>query len=151
VAGEGARTGAGGGSRVPRGRNTQPVRRPKDWFRQAELDLEAARDNQRTGHFEWACFLAQQAAEKAAKALHEAAGTEAWGNSAAALLAGLEGVPPELVDLGRALDKHYIPTRYPNTHPQGAPGDLYTAREAERALADAEVIVEHVGSRLSST
>lgn len=125
------------------------MRRPGDWFRQAELDLAAARDARDSGHYEWSCFAAQQAAEKAVKALHQASGTEAWGHSVAALLSGLDAVPAEVIDTGKALDKHYIPARYPNSHPTGAPGDLYTAAEADRALADAARIIDHVRSRLS--
>ena len=41
--------------------------RAADWFRQAEADLQHARHAWRDEHFEWACFAAQQAAEKAAK------------------------------------------------------------------------------------
>ncbi|HZP95160.1 MAG TPA: HEPN domain-containing protein [Candidatus Limnocylindria bacterium] len=36
------------------------------WLAQAERDLAAARDLERAGHFNVACFQAQQAAEKAA-------------------------------------------------------------------------------------
>ena len=103
---------------------------------------------QRSGHFEWACFLAQQAAEKAVKALHESEGTETWGHAVAGLLGGLAEVPEAVIEAARSLDKHYIPTRYPNTHPEGAPGDLYTARDAERALEDATVVLEHVRGQL---
>ena len=67
------------------------------------------------------------------------------------LLRGLEGVPAELLDSARALDKHYIPTRYPNAHPSGAPGELYTAPEADRALVDAEMVIEYVRRRLPPT
>jgi HEPN domain-containing protein len=126
------------------------MRRPRDWFRQAELDLATARDAHRAGHHEWACFAAQQAAEKAVKALHEAAGTEAWGHSVVELLRGLSNVPDDIIDAGKALDKHYIPARYPNSHPAGAPGDLYTPAEAERALQDAERLLDYVRRRLSS-
>lgn len=105
---------------------------------------------QRSAHFEWACFLAQQAGEKAAKALHEAEGTEAWGHAVAGLLGGLEDVPTEVMEAARSLDKHYIPTRYPNTHPQGAPGDLYSARDAEAALADATMVLDHARRHLPS-
>ncbi len=124
------------------------MRRPWDWFRQAELDLAAAGDARRGGHYEWACFAAQQAAEKAVKALHESTGTVAWGHSVSALLGGLGEVPPEIMDAAKALDKHYIPARYPNSHPSGAPGDLYTAPEADRALADAARVIEYVRRRL---
>lgn len=128
--------------------HTDPVRRPHDWFRQAELDLAAAHSAQQSGHFEWACFSAQQAAEKAAKALHESEGTEAWGHSVGGLLGGLEGVPADTVDAGKRLDKHYIASRYPNAHPEGAPGDSYTESEARQARADAMIVIDHVGSRL---
>jgi HEPN domain-containing protein len=36
-----------------------------DWFRQAERDLEQAESSHREGRHEWACFAAQQSAEKA--------------------------------------------------------------------------------------
>ena len=42
---------------------------PQRWLLQAEADLSAARDSERSGHYEWACFQAQQSAEKAVKAL----------------------------------------------------------------------------------
>ena len=69
----------------------------------------------------------------------------------AALLAGLEGVPEEVVDAAKGLDKHYIPARYPNAHPQGTPGDLYTVRDGAQALADADAVLHHVRSRLPPT
>jgi len=42
--------------------------RSHDWFRQAERDLDQARDSRLSGKHEWACFAAQQSAEKAVKA-----------------------------------------------------------------------------------
>ena len=122
--------------------------RAADWFRQAEADLAHARRALADGDHEWACFAAQQAAEKAVKALHESTGTEAWGHSVVELLRGLKDVPGNVMDSGKALDKHY-PARYPNTHPAGAPGDLYTAAEAERAINDAARVIEYVRRHLS--
>jgi HEPN domain-containing protein len=127
------------------------MRRPDDWMRQAELDLAAARAMERSGHYEWACFLSQQAGEKAVKAVHESSGTEAWGHSVAALLGGLDDAPEAVVEAAKGLDKHYIPARYPNSHPEGAPGDVYTARDASRALSDAELVLEYARGRLPST
>lgn len=100
--------------------------------------------------FEWSCFVAQQAGEKAAKALHESVGTEAWGHAVAGLLSGLDSVEDEVTEAAKRLDKHYVPTRYPNTHPAGAPGDLYTRQEADQAIVDAATVVEHVRGRLPS-
>lgn len=120
--------------------------RAGDWFRQAEADLGQARDSRRDGHYEWACFAAQQAAEKAAKAAHAALGQEAWGHVVTELLDALRpsasGIDEELLDRARALDKLYIPTRYPNGLAGGAPADFYTRAEAERAIADAEAVLE---------
>ena len=39
-----------------------------------------------------------------------------------------------LIDRAKELDKHYIPTRYPNGFERGAPLDFRTRREAEEAL-----------------
>ncbi len=119
--------------------------READWLRQAEADLALARHAMRGPHHEWACFAAQQAAEKAAKAAHERLGREAWGYSVTELLGALRaddpGIDEKLLDRARALDKLYIATRYPNGLPTGAPADYYTRAEAERALADAEAIL----------
>ena len=47
-----------------------------------------------------------------------------------------------LIDRAKQLDKHYIPTRYPNGFERGAPTDLYTLQEADEAIANAEAIIE---------
>lgn len=119
--------------------------RSKDWFRQAEADLRHARQSRDAGHFEWAAFACHQAAEKAIKALYQKLHLEAWGHTISALLAQLpEAAAPDtvLIDSAKELDKHYIPTRYPNGFEQGAPVDFYTRNEAERCIANAEAILE---------
>src|SRR5262245_7185516 len=63
--------------------------RAHDWFEQAERDLEHARASQEQNRHEWACFAAQQSAEKAVKALHLGLGQEAWGHIIARLLVEL--------------------------------------------------------------
>jgi HEPN domain-containing protein len=50
-------------------------------------------------------------------------------------------IDANLLDRARALDKLYIPTRYPNGLAGGAPADFYTRPEAERAIADAEAVL----------
>ena len=54
-------------------------KRAKDWFAQAERDLEQAKSSQSEARHEWSCFASQQAAEKSVKALHLAFRQEAWG------------------------------------------------------------------------
>jgi HEPN domain-containing protein len=129
--------------------------RAADWFRQAEADLRHARNALRDSDHEWACFAAQQAGEKAAKAAHDALGQEAWGHVVTELLDALRPYAPaideDLLDRARALDKLYIPTRYPNGLAAGAPADFYTRPEAERAIADAEAVLEVCRRVLSRT
>ena len=119
--------------------------RHEDWLRQARDDLDHARLAAREGHLEWAVFAAQQAAEKACKALHLSLGSDAWGHDLTALLSALPSShQPEgsLLDLAKSLDKHYIPSRYPNGFAQGTPRDHYTTRDADQAIADASTILE---------
>ncbi|MCI0644322.1 MAG: HEPN domain-containing protein [Chloroflexi bacterium] len=118
--------------------------RHEAWLKQAERDLEHARHALGDGDYEWSCFAAQQAAEKAVKALYQRAGGLAWGHSVTSLLEALPEpwqVDSSLIDAGKELDKHYIPARYPNSHPEGAPYEYYTKGEAQRAVGHAEGII----------
>lgn len=118
--------------------------RSADWLRQAEADLELARYARDGSHYDWAAFASHQAAEKAIKALFQKVHMEAWGHALGLLLEGLPAdARPEqaLIDRAKGLDKHYIPTRYPNSFDVGAPIDYYTLKDAEEAIADAEAIL----------
>ncbi|HHH42448.1 MAG TPA: HEPN domain-containing protein [Chloroflexi bacterium] len=123
------------------------MNRSQDWFRQAERDLEQAEDARRAGRHEWACFAAQQAAEKAVKALHLFLGQEAWGHVVARLLRELPDhipVSDHLMDQAKVLDNFYIPTRYPNGHPEGAPFEHYGPLQSQEAIRHARAILEFV-------
>ena len=116
------------------------VSRARDWLRQALRDLEHAKRSAELGDYEWACFAAQQAAEKAVEALYQELGIEVWGHSVSRMLETLPGEhkPPRgLIDKAKELDRHYIPTRYPNFHPKGAPMDYYAEEDARRAIRHA--------------
>ncbi len=131
------------------GRYTGTVNRWPDWWNQSLRDLAHARNALDDADFEWAAFAAQQAAEKAVKALIFASGGEPWGHSVAVLLEALSQAPDQpVLEAGRRLDKHYLPTRYPNGLPAGHPGKYYTRGEAERAIEDATTIIEFCRSRL---
>jgi len=128
------------------------VERSRDWIKQARRDLENAEYEARGGYYEWACFLSQQASEKAVKAVFQRLGAEAFGHSVAGLLRRLpEELRPgkELMDMAKELDKAYIPTRYPNAHPEGAPYETYTEGEARRLIGYARRILEYCEDILS--
>ncbi|MGH7321249.1 MAG: HEPN domain-containing protein [Candidatus Rokuibacteriota bacterium] len=128
------------------------MERSRDWMDQAEGDLLHARSDLQGGFHDWACFSAQQAAEKAVKAVFQRLGAEAWGHSVADLLVELRErhpIPEALHEAGLELDKAYIPTRYPNAHPTGAPRGRYTRTEAQRLIDHAAAIVEFCSRLLS--
>ncbi|MBW2058588.1 MAG: HEPN domain-containing protein [Deltaproteobacteria bacterium] len=128
------------------------MERSKDWLDEAQGDLEHARSDVRTGFYNWACFSAQQGAEKALKAVFQRMGAEAWGHSVADLLKELakkHDIPEGLSDGALELDKAYIPTRYPNAHPSGSPRSRYTKQEATRLVEHAERIITFCSDLLS--
>lgn len=119
--------------------------RSQDWFRQAKRDLESAKVLLKNGFFEWACFIAQQASEKAVKAVYQKLGAEAWGHSVSDLLRGMKdmvGVSEGLLDKAKSLDRFYIPARYPNGWPSGIPAEYITKEDAQNAINDSEKILQ---------
>lgn len=124
--------------------------RSHDWFTQAERDLEQARASRQEDRHEWACFACHQAAEKAVKALHLFLNQEAWGHVIARLLTELPlEAPVELVEKAKVLDGFYIPTRYANGHPEGAPFEHYGTIHSRDAIAYAGEIIEYVRSQMA--
>ncbi len=126
--------------------------RSLDWFRQAERDLEHSRESSVNKKHEWACFAAQQAAEKAMRALHLSLGQEAWGHMVSKLMQELPDsilLPGELLDKARILDNYYIPARYPNGHPEGSPFEFFGQKQSEEAIAYASEIIEFAGNEMA--
>ena len=62
------------------------MERSKDWMDEAKGDLERAKSDRDGGYHNWACFSAQQAAEKAVKVVFQTMGAGAWGYSVVDLL-----------------------------------------------------------------
>ena len=124
--------------------------RCQDWLKQAEKDLQHAQLSLEHEDYEWACFAAHQAAEKAVKALHLFLGQEAWGHVVAKLLRELPiPVSEELIERGKVLDGYYIPPRYPNGFPEGAPFEHFGSLQAREALQHARSILEFIRSQMA--
>ncbi len=126
--------------------------RSLDWIRQAKRDLEMAKKAMESGFYEWSCFAAQQAAEKAVKAVFQKLGAVAWGHSVYDLLKVLSKkvqVPEDVLNCGRALDKYYIPTRYPNGFEAGSPFEYFTEEDARNAILYCRRVVQFCESILA--
>lgn len=123
------------------------------WLAQARRDLDDARYSAAGARWNLACFIAQQAAEKALKAYLFSRGAEAvWGHSVAELCHECGTHDSAFAELGReaaALDQYYIPTRYPNGLPGGIPADAYNRSDGDRALALSARVIDAVGQRVA--
>jgi len=126
--------------------------RSKDWINQADRDVKAAESLMKDESYEWSCFIAQQAAGKAIKAVFQKLNAAAWGHSLFELIKILskrEGVDDNLINCAKSLDKYYIPTRYPNGFETGSPYEYFTRSDAEGAVVCARRIIEFCKSILA--
>jgi len=92
--------------------------RTKDWYRQAEKDLQHAKRATDGGDFEWACFAAQQAAEKAVKSLYKSIHVDAVGQSVSRMLQDLPSplkAPQDLVEQAKELEVLLTCRRMPDS------------------------------------
>ena len=122
------------------------------WLQQSQKDLEDAESNQNCNRFNIACFLGQQAAEKAIKGyLYYRGSEDVWGNSLIDLCEDAK-----LFDMffdtvkseARQLDKYYYITRYPEFLPSGPSYDAFQVEDSERAIELSRIIVDFVAERV---
>ena len=123
------------------------------WLSQAHSDVEAAELSARGGSFEWSCFQAQQAAEKALKAYWLAGGHDPWGHSLLRLIREHPEEAPartlqRFAEYASTLDQYYIPTRYPNGLPDLTPHEVYTEKQATAAISSAREIITGISELL---
>jgi HEPN domain-containing protein len=120
------------------------MQRARDWLREAQAELRAAKDLFQGGHWSWCCFTCQQAAEKALKAICEHFRTPQLGHNLNILLDAVKAhvaVDNRLERACACLNRYYIPTRYPNAFDRGAPADQFFERDAREALEDAKEVI----------
>lgn len=110
----------------------------------AREDLAGSRHLASGGFHAAACFHAQQAAEKAVKAVHFAHGARAvLGHSVRKLIEALPSSPlADVLSSARELDLLYIPARYPNGLQSGTPGEAFGGEQSSRAIGQAASIIE---------
>jgi len=124
------------------------MKRAMDWFKQSLRNLRSAEINFDAGLYEEVCYESHQAAEKAIKALLNHLGYEKRGHSLLYLVKSIKEsgvtVPDDVMNCILELDKHYIPSRYPDVFDEGSPMDYYSVNDGERCLNCARKIVEWV-------
>lgn len=124
------------------------------WFAQSERDLRAAAHARSGGFHEQACFLCLQAAEKALKSFLYLCGERlVLGHSVVQLLRSCVQQNQEFETLHlpcRRLDRYYLPTRYPDSLPGGAPYEAFGEEDSEPAVQDAEAVLERVRAELAA-
>jgi len=119
------------------------------WYLQGVRDGRTAGRNSENGDHEVACFLYQQASEKLLKAfLYLNGENPVLGHSTLKLAERCEGHDPSFHGVLQAcmdLDVFYVPTRYPNGIPDGAPYEYFQRRHADaahQAFASVKSLVE---------
>ncbi len=111
--------------------------RSLDWLNQAKRDYEKAKLDFEYSYYEWCSFTAQQAAEKAVKALYYRMNKLIFGHSIVKMLEGLKeelDIPEEIMHSARILDRYYKESRYPNGFPDGSPFQFFDEHIAKEAL-----------------
>ena len=122
------------------------------WYRQAVDDLEAAKALLTAKKYAQTCFYSQQVGEKALKAAWYFLDLDPWGHSCAKLIQQLpkskQVLFEEVVETALALDKLYIPTRYPDALAELTPAEAFTKKEAQSAIASAQEILDCVSAQI---
>jgi HEPN domain-containing protein len=126
------------------------------WLETAEEDLEAARILLREKKYSHSCFLAQQSGEKALKALWHFIGSDPWGHSIHKLILEIPDEKirknmKEIQEQAAALDRFYIPTRYPNGLPDLTPGKYYFQEDADFCIRVADSILSKIREQVKTS
>jgi len=116
------------------------------WWEQAQDDVRTFEILATSRQYAAACFFAQQAGEKAVKAVMVSRNLRPWGYSVMHLLpAAGSGAP---VDAGKRLDFYYVPTRYPDAFPEGSASEHFTADDVLQARAAMGEVVTWASTQL---
>ena len=117
------------------------------WLMQGRRDLKAADLLQKSGAYEWAAFLGQQAAERVLKAYLYHRGEDAVvGHSIRSLIhkcSSYDAAFEAAHEAGR-IDDFYAAPRFPDSFGQDVPADAITPEDAEVSVGLARTVVELV-------
>jgi HEPN domain-containing protein len=122
------------------------------WLRQARQDLDDADFLRQGERHNLACFMGQQAAEKALKAyLYNRRVEDIWGHSLVDLCEDaklFEMLFDTIKSIAGQLDKYYEITRYPSYLPGGISSEAFDRIDADRSIELAQQVVDFVAGRI---
>ena len=122
------------------------------WLRQAKQDLDDADFARQGDRFNLACFLGQQAAEKAVKAfLYHRRVEDVWSHSLIDLCEDaklFDMMFDTIKSEARQLDKYYEITRYPGFLPSGIPSEAFDRVDADRSIHLSQQVLDFVERRV---
>jgi len=131
---------------MKRNRNRKPPDDPEEWINRAKSNLARARYNKPEIYLEDLCFDAQQATEKAIKAVLINLNVEyPYTHDLTALLTKIsrEGVRvPEEIKKAGALTDYAVESRYPS------PAESVTEEEYKEAVSVAETVLNWAASAI---
>lgn len=105
-------------------------------------------DTLKAGHWAQACFIAQQTAEKAVKALALARGADQVKSHSITVICKELGVNGDIERMAKRLDLYYVSARHPDAFPAGSPFEYFTEDQAEEAAGFADTIVSSIRNRI---
>ena len=106
------------------------------WLARAKLDLQTARYLLDGEYYQDAVFHAQQAVEKALKAVYLKKNNELIKTHELVFLAKKVGAPEEILNLCEALNPFFVQARYPDYE------EDVNAEEAEKIIEEATKVVK---------
>ena len=116
--------------------------RAKDWLTEAQSDAQFAKHGLGGGFYAQTCFVAQQVAEKALKALlYHRNASLIFTHSLKQMLGALK-LNGELQHAASVLDLYYVTARYPDMLAAGSPSGSFSQRQAEEAIAFAQLFLD---------
>lgn len=124
--------------------------RDRDWLEQAKDDLKFARYAISGNFYSQACFISQQAGEKAMKALALHLGADKIRGHSLKDLSIAMGINGDFLTAAKTLDLYYISARYPDSFFSGFPSEYFSEEQAKQAVDFAQQIINRADVEINS-
>lgn len=124
--------------------------RDLDWLDQAKDDLKFAKYAIIGSYYSQVCFISQQAAEKAMKALALHLGADKIRGHSLKDLATAMGINGDFLVAAKTLDLYYISARYPDSFLSGHPSEYFNEKQAAEAIHFAQQIIDRADAEINS-